>query len=211
LNLPRTPTKESDARSPGFEDRFGEGATELDALEAIYPGRLAQILTAEIRRYIDPTLDRRVAEAATDLSIALRQLSKEIASTYDSEVQALKAEREELQRELDEIHEEFRSGIERLAADFDERVRPLWARAAPIWERAKVVWQAALVSLEAEMPDLDAVEWPVAAIGDEDPDPLFDSRRSYIEQMDRYKVYQGKPTSRRATGTKPPPRKRWAR
>ena len=36
--LPRTPIKESDRRKRGFEDRNGEGAVELDALEALHPG-----------------------------------------------------------------------------------------------------------------------------------------------------------------------------
>ena len=34
--------------------------------------------------------------------------------------------------------------------------------------------------------------------GDEDEDPLFDSRRKFVEQTDRYKRHQGKPTERRA-------------
>jgi hypothetical protein len=33
--LPRIPIKESDRRKPGFEDTYGEGAVELDALEAL--------------------------------------------------------------------------------------------------------------------------------------------------------------------------------
>jgi hypothetical protein len=32
--LPRIPIKESDARKAGFEERYGAGAVELDALEA---------------------------------------------------------------------------------------------------------------------------------------------------------------------------------
>ena len=36
--LPRTPLKETEARAANFEARFGEGATELDALEALRPG-----------------------------------------------------------------------------------------------------------------------------------------------------------------------------
>jgi hypothetical protein len=39
--LPRTPLKSTDRRASKFEDRFGSGATELDALEALHPGELA--------------------------------------------------------------------------------------------------------------------------------------------------------------------------
>jgi hypothetical protein len=38
--LPRTPIKASENRAARFEARFGEGATELDALEALHPGEL---------------------------------------------------------------------------------------------------------------------------------------------------------------------------
>lgn len=33
--------------------------------------------------------------------------------------------------------------------------------------------------------------------GDEDPDPLFDSTRSYLEQVDRFKRHQATPTARK--------------
>lgn len=38
--LPRKPIKEGDRRKGVGEDRFGEGAVEVDALEARHPGRL---------------------------------------------------------------------------------------------------------------------------------------------------------------------------
>jgi hypothetical protein len=52
-------------------------------------------------------------------------------------------------------------------------------------------------ALNAEMPDLSDVKWPEPKQGNEDPDPLFDSARDYVEQIDCYKDYQGKPTTRR--------------
>ena len=42
--------------------------------------------------------------------------------------------------------------------------------------------------LEIECPEFDA---------DEDDDPLFDSLRDYIEQIDAYKAFQNKPTARK--------------
>ena len=53
--LPRIPIKSSDAGKKDFEDRFGEGAVELDALEAIHPGELARIVEAEVAFYRRPT------------------------------------------------------------------------------------------------------------------------------------------------------------
>jgi hypothetical protein len=39
--------------------------------------------------------------------------------------------------------------------------------------------------------------WPLVEAADEHEDPLFDSTRGYVEQMDRYKEHQGKPTRRK--------------
>jgi hypothetical protein len=38
-----------------------------------------------------------------------------------------------------------------------------------------------------------------AVLANEDDDPLFDSSREYLDQVDRFKRYQGKPTGRRGT------------
>jgi hypothetical protein len=43
-------------------------------------------------------------------------------------------------------------------------------------------------------PDIDDVEWVESLEADEDSDPLFDSTRDYVDQVDRYKRHQGKPT-----------------
>ncbi len=53
FDLPRTPIKETERRKAGFEERKGGGATELDALESLYPGELKKIVTAEILEYFD--------------------------------------------------------------------------------------------------------------------------------------------------------------
>ena len=42
--------------------------------------------------------------------------------------------------------------------------------------------------------------------GDEDADPLYDSKRTYVEQIDRYKQHQGKLTTRKP-GKRGPGRK----
>ena len=51
--------------------------------------------------------------------------------------------------------------------------------------------------LAAELPEVGTFPWPKPAEADEDPAPLFDSRRDYVEQIGAYKRHQGKPTARR--------------
>ena len=44
LELPRMPLKETELRAAKFEARYGAGATELDALEALHPGKLEELV-----------------------------------------------------------------------------------------------------------------------------------------------------------------------
>jgi hypothetical protein len=44
--------------------------------------------------------------------------------------------------------------------------------------------------LDSQAPDVDLYDWPEPAGGDEDPDPMCDSTRSYLDQIARYKEHQ---------------------
>jgi hypothetical protein len=66
--LPRTPIKETERRALRFEERFGEGATELDALEALHPGLLREIVLGEVRRYWNPDHDDEVSGSCEEVA-----------------------------------------------------------------------------------------------------------------------------------------------
>jgi hypothetical protein len=51
--LLRIPVKDSDRRKAGFEERYGEGAVELDALEALQPGELARTVKGHLLQFRD--------------------------------------------------------------------------------------------------------------------------------------------------------------
>src|SRR5262249_26090751 len=72
--LPRSPIKD-EGRAHVFEERFGEGATELDALEALHPGELERILVKEIERYYDTSLDDEIADKAADIESDLDDMT----------------------------------------------------------------------------------------------------------------------------------------
>jgi hypothetical protein len=154
--LPRTPIKEKEKRAGRFEDRFGEGATELDALEALHPGELKDILTREIERYYDVELDENVDAIASDIDDEIDDANEKVHDQYADEIEALQKE------------------------------------CAALEERRKLLWERMEASLDAEAPYLGETAWPEPCDGDEDPDPLYDSKRSYVEQIDRYKHHQGK-------------------
>jgi hypothetical protein len=163
--LPRTPIKETEKRAARFEERFGEGATELDALEALHPGELERILLREIGRYHDPDLDDRISDVAGEVEAELDTINSRIRKRHAKELAALEAERK------------------KLAAT----IRAFEKKAKPVLRKIEK-------DLDAEAPDIDAYDWPQPDDGDEDDDPLFDSTRDFIEQTDRYKEHQDKPT-----------------
>lgn len=53
IKNPRNNHKSYMARKKKFESRHGSGATELDALEALYPGEMAKIIETAIESYFD--------------------------------------------------------------------------------------------------------------------------------------------------------------
>lgn len=160
--LPRTPIKETERRKNCFEQRFGIGATELNALEAIHPGEMQQIVDAEISRYIDPTLDRRVQEVKWRLHDHLREIEEKAMEPYSEEIEVLEDEYNGIVSELQE------------------------------WEsRADEFWAKLSDQMKHMTPDIDDYEIPKPCPAD-DPDGflLFDSKRDYLSQLDRYHEWQ---------------------
>lgn len=51
--LPRTPIKSSNLRKDEFEERHGAGATELDAMEALHPGTMRELIMGAVDEYFD--------------------------------------------------------------------------------------------------------------------------------------------------------------
>jgi hypothetical protein len=86
--LPRIPIKDSETRGAAFEARFGEGATELDALEALHPGELRRILVREIERYHDGDLADRIAEVEADAESEIDAINDEVRGRYADEIAA---------------------------------------------------------------------------------------------------------------------------
>jgi hypothetical protein len=169
--LPRTPIKEGERRAERFEERFGEGATELDALEALHPGEISRILVQEIERYYDPNLHRNIRRVASRVERELASINSEVQGEFADEYQQLEDDYAEL--------------VERYEADLQG-----------IAERHETLQLAITERLEQQAPEAEDYNWPEPRAGDEDPDPMFKSRRGYVEQIDRFKRHQGKPTTR---------------
>lgn len=96
--LPRTPIKETERRAASFEDAFGTGAVELDALEALHPNALAQIVRQAIRPYYSLEAERESRRKARALKQAVQEEIEAITARYEQEIEAVRAM-------LDEIRE----------------------------------------------------------------------------------------------------------
>jgi hypothetical protein len=177
-HLPRTPIKETEARAAAFEARFGEGATELDALEALHPGELRHILIREIERYYDDTLDDRAEEAADRFRADLDDIRDEVIERHSAE--------------LDAARLEYRALINQCNAAIREAANRFSTQINAAAERFNAVQEEIAAELLAKAPDLPEGVDPFG--GEECDDPLFDSTRDYVEQIDRFKQHQDKPT-----------------
>ncbi len=168
-NLPRTPIKETDRRKSSFELRFGVGATELDALEALYPGELRTVLREELDRYYDRKLSERVWKHEQDVQDVLTEAQERVYDRHRAEI-------EELESEWQAIRDEF---DERISEHSEKRDR---------------IWQTIHDELGEEELSISEDDVPEAEYADERDGALFDSSRDYLTQNAIYQAHKGNDT-----------------
>jgi hypothetical protein len=173
--LPRKMLQESDTRKRGFEERFGEGACELDALEALRPGELGRLVRAAIAPYRDPTLRDRLHDAADEA----QELAEE---AWDERLAPLREERDAIERDVRRLIADYTEDLQRLKDRLQEDMAPLEERAARLRqvvrdERERFTREVVLPERpEAETDAIDEEGW------------LYSSDRDYLTQLARYKA-----------------------
>lgn len=152
------------------------GAVELDAMEAIEPGRLESIVRRAIAPFRDRSLRGRVANTVGEAQGALDE-ELENACAYElSELRTIEAEARGVYERHRETLEEVAGAIERDLEPLRER-----SRAAEDFMRDK------LYDLQPDLPDLPE---PERAADVHDEGWLFDARRDYLEQLYYFKRSQ---------------------
>mgnify|MGYP005844276571 CR=1 FL=1 len=156
--LPRTPIKNTERRRDTFERRFGVGATELDALEAVQPGEMARLVDDELDNWLDASLKNRLWETRSDLNLELSKADDRVRERHSQKIQELTNQFSQITEDLEE------------------------------WETAaSELWETINDDLYAERPDFSSVTVPTsAAPGITDRFVLFDSKRDYFSQLDNY-------------------------
>ena len=168
--LPRIPIKDSDLRKEAFEDRYGEGAVELDAMEAIYPGELAGIVQDALRPYVDEQLETKLDEAREMAEGRVRNEWWNLMLDEMSELAAIRAETED-------IVERYSGELESLNDRLQEELEPIRAHLEDVWQAV----QAKSNTFEIDLPPRPEPETDPA-----EKDWLFDSKRGYMEQLSHY-------------------------
>jgi hypothetical protein len=188
LGIPRIPIKENDLRKAQFELTHGKGAVEVDALEAVHPGKLQEVLVERIEELRDAELEDRVAETRAEAIAAVREAINEVEEAHRLELEDI-AERaraiEERYRAFYRIlGEEVAERYRRLERRFDRHIEPLQHELETV---AAAVRQD-LEDLEVGLPELPEGE------ADEDDERvwLFDSGRDFVEQTKLFRQVQGK-------------------
>jgi hypothetical protein len=174
--LPRIPLKESEARRDRFEDAFGQGAVELDALEALHPGELARLVRDALQRCHDETLAKRTNERREALDSEMARIRAEVIGRYGWELGCIRQRWHTLVRDITPELEALRL-------------------------QAAVTWAAMASEMRALAPSLDDERFklPAPRLPEEEPEGLYDSSRSYMRQIAHYKAHQRRPVERRAS------------
>ncbi len=177
--LPTIPIKESEARGDKFRERQNtDGAVELDALEALHPGVLAQMVQEAIGPYLqaDENWQEGLQELENELDDEAEEFNEVIRASFD---ERLAPHREAFDAAIDKAQASYRQ----LRAQLLEELQK--------WQEAAAAdYAAAQAFAEEALPSADDWYVPDPEVIDED-DPLLDVQRDYIEQLDRYRQHKG--------------------
>lgn len=181
-----------------------KGYTELDALVALHPGEMERILESNILRFRDKDVHRRMAEAEQDIRTKLRAIAHEIGDEYDlSGLEARFEKGREAYQPVIEEHEALMGEYEQIKAmfeDLQERYQRRVGSALQEWEGEywyplqkdiDTVMEAMAEKMYEQMPDLDDYDLPEANEVELNADCIFDSTRSFVQQLIAYKRYLG--------------------
>jgi hypothetical protein len=149
------------------------GAVELDAMEAIDPGRLRRIVRQSISPFRGRSLRQRVATTATEAQGALDEELENVCAHDIAELRAIVQEAQAVYGRHREALEEAAEVIER---DLE-----------PVRERLRVVEDSMRDKLYDLEPDLPALPEPERVADGDDEGWLFDARRDYLEQLAYFK------------------------
>ena len=119
---------------------------------------------------------------------SLRSVIQQHIDVVAEHKRAFEAVVAEAKRAFENAIAERKRAFEAVASEYKDAIDEATAG----WrEHAEPVWQAIADDLKRAAPDPNDIEWPKPE-ADEFKDPLYDSCRSYLDQVDRFRRHQGK-------------------
>jgi len=173
--LPRTPVKDSDRRKTNFEERYGEGAVELDALEALHPGELASIVEENILRFWDSELQEKIAEARM-------KAKKELDTHWEARIKPFQEKLDDLKAQVEDVVQKYQTRLDEIREELTNELRPYEEMA----DSLRQAIQDAADDITPNLPEL-----PEPEIEEDNTNWLFDSHRDYFDQLAAYRARRG--------------------
>lgn len=168
--LPRIPVKDSDLRKTNFEERYGEGAVELDALEALHPGELARIVEESILQFRDMALP-------DELKQARQEAREELSAAWEEKIEPYREKLSKLKTPVQIITEKYQERLEELKHEMNIELEPFQKQLDSLRQAV----QSEIERIGVDLPDRPE---PETCPGDDGW--LFNSGRGYFEQLEYY-------------------------
>ncbi len=178
-NLPTVPAKRESQTSKGyithtemFKKYAGQDPTEINSFQAREPEAYKNAIREAIEPYFDRELEKKYDQE-------LDRLKKSVRQKLEAKFEELKPRLIELREILNERFAAFKEIVEPIA---NEQLQELEID-KPIEEYEQLIdfdVSEVIEGEEFEFPDIEV---------NEPEDPLLDTRRSYLEQMDKYKEF----------------------
>lgn len=183
-NLPRVPVKDSDRRKEYWQEIHGVGQTELDALEALYPGEMTRVVEAAIKQYRDDELERRSQRVRDALAARMRMIRDDVLSRFKDETAAVEGRFADLSNRYDELRVRFDEAVAGIQDEYTAFQKEL----QDVCDDGELVVNPIVTALEMrEGEALGEFPLPEPELPDAPDNVLFDSGRSYLEQLTFYK------------------------
>jgi hypothetical protein len=197
-NLPRAPIKKTDPGMRRFQKLFGRGAVELDALEALHPGALEEIVSDAISAYDDDDIGRRLSNTGD-------WVEQTISEAWDrGDGPGIQERLDKARTRLDAIVAPIEKELKKLRRKLNDKLKAsgIAGELEEIREAGQAAIDEVLDFVEGVLPDRPEPEL-LTGLPD-GAEHLFDTERSYFDNLESLRKFyppdpslEGRKTRRR--------------